>query len=65
LEQSFDETQSLGEIIMAVADKYTTDVLISTDVSIEQAEKKKIVLSNDAYAICQLLETLSNKMGRF
>lgn len=49
---------------MNFKDKYTTNDLISADLSISKVEKDKTVLSNDAYAIGQLLETLINTMRR-
>lgn len=42
--------------MVSVKEKYTTIELSSKDVT----EKDKIVLSNDAYAVCQLLEALIN-----
>ena len=48
----------------SVKGKYTTADLIASDSSIDKVESKKIVLSNDALAVCQLLETFINKMGR-
>jgi hypothetical protein len=45
---------------MSFKEKYTTADLITSDTSLEKKEKEKIVLSNDAYAIGQLLETLIN-----
>jgi RNase H-fold protein (predicted Holliday junction resolvase) len=47
----------------SVKGKYTTADLIASDVSVEKVESKKIVLSNDALAVCQLLETFINKFG--
>ena len=43
---------------MNFKNQYTTSELIAKD----DKEKSKIVLSNDAYAIGQLLETLCNKL---
>lgn len=45
---------------MNFKDKYTTADLIAADLSPSKEEKDKTVLSNDAYAIGQLLETLIN-----
>lgn len=49
---------------MSIKEKYTTQDLITSDKTQDKIESKKIPLSNDAYAIAQLLETLINKMGR-
>ena len=48
----------------SVKGKYTTADLVAADVSVDKVESKKIVLSNDALAVCQLLETFVNRMGR-
>ncbi len=45
---------------MGFKDKYTTASLITSDISPDKKEKDKIPLSNDAYAIGELLETLIN-----
>lgn len=49
---------------MKFKDKFTTKELIDADLSQSKIEKDKTVLSNDAYAIGQLLETLINTMRR-
>lgn len=41
----------------SISGKYTTTTLSTKDPD----AKDKIVLSNDAYAICEMLETLINK----
>jgi len=47
---------------MAFRDKYTTDALILKDPDPKKPEKNKIILSNDALAIGELLECLINRM---
>jgi hypothetical protein len=51
----------MGEVRASFTEKYTTDALMLAD---SKGEKDKTVLSNDAYAIGQLLECLINKMSR-
>lgn len=52
----------MGKIGNKFTDKYTTNELIAADYSESKIEKEKTVLSNDAYAIGQLLECLINRM---
>jgi hypothetical protein len=49
---------------MSFKDKYTTANLITSDTSPDKKEKDKVVLSNDAMAIGELLECFINKMGQ-
>jgi hypothetical protein len=52
---------SVGEIKkMAFTDSHTTLNLVTLDKTPDKVESKKVVLSEDAFAICQLLETLVN-----
>jgi len=48
---------------MGFKDKYTTKEILDVEILIDKntKEKDKMILSNDAYAIGQLLETLINK----
>jgi len=45
---------------MKVDDKYTTAEKITKDKT--NKESKKVTLSNDAYAICEFIEFLINKV---
>ena len=47
---------------MAFRDQYTTASLVTLDITSGKLESKKVVLSNDALAIGELLESLINKM---
>lgn len=51
---------------MSFKDQYTTKEILDVELILNKdtKEKNKIILSNDAYAIGQLLETLTNKMVR-
>jgi len=51
---------------MSFKDKYTTNEKLSIAVLIDKdtKEKDKVVLSNDAYAIGELIETLTNMLVR-
>lgn len=51
---------------MSFKEKYTTADVLSVEVLIDKntKEKDKVILSNDAYAIGELLETLINTMRR-
>lgn len=49
---------------MGFSDKHTTADKISKDSSQEKKEKDKIVISNDAFALGELLECLINTMRR-
>ena len=46
-----------------IKDQYTTADTLAVEILIDKdtPEKDKIVLSNDAFAVCQLLETLINR----
>jgi hypothetical protein len=46
---------------MSFKDKYTTADLSTKD----QSEKDKVILSNDAYVVAELLEKLLIRMERF
>ena len=48
---------------MGFASKYTTAEKVAADTSIDKKEKDKTSLSNDAFALGELLETLTNVMG--
>ena len=49
-------------MILAFRDKYSTSELVAKDMSLEKKEKDKIILSNDAMAIGEMLELLINTM---
>lgn len=46
---------------MSFKEKYTTQDLITSDKSLDKLESKKIVLSNDAFVVAELLEHLIDK----
>lgn len=48
---------------MSFKDKYTTKEILDVEIILDKdtKEKDKMLLSNDAYAIGQLLETLINR----
>jgi len=46
-------------------EKYTTTAIINSladDMAAQKEEEKKIVISNDAYAVSEFLESLFNKI---
>ena len=49
------------KINMVFRDKYTTADLIASDDTPDKKEKTKIIISNDALAIGELLEVLINR----
>ena len=62
LGESFDEVELMGEIEhLSFKDKYTT---LSKSLNDSKNAEGKVQLSEDAYAIGQLLEALINKLNR-
>lgn len=55
-----------GEEVSKVSfrDKYTTSDLVAKDDTLEKKEKDKLVISNDSYALNEVLETLTNILLR-
>ena len=51
---------------MGFKEKYTTEDILNVEILIDKdtKEKDKHIISNDAMAIGELLETLSNRMVR-
>lgn len=49
---------------MGFKDKYTTREILDVELIIDKdtKEKDKVIISNDAYAIGELLECLANRM---
>jgi hypothetical protein len=47
-------------------EKYTTTALINSiqDVKEKEAEEKKVILSNDSFAICEFIENLTISLER-
>lgn len=48
---------------MDFKDKYTTSELVANDLSPKKEESKKIVISNDTYALSEMLDNLIKELS--
>lgn len=49
--------------MVSIKSKYTTQTRITNDTTATHEESKKIKLSEDYFALCEILETLTNVMA--